>query len=702
MCDLLFHPFIRLFASYFEFRTQNKIPNQEMNCANLFFILSSVFYVATAGNETGLEALINRLNSDVIELRNEVESSILRRCDSIRGCLKSSYDECQSSYTELQTCPSEKELGIVFTVCGAGSRCNGLIDYSVSTVRIPENLAQGPNRNPTNPAVIEDVCMTLPTQKWMVQKYWEEKTFWSELNVSRPQMYFGSDTGVFRIYPARQSEECGKYDPRTRPWYLATLPSTIRNAVKPRRVIIMLDTSRSMGERLNARSEQTKLSFMKQSAIAVLNSLSPNDSIAVIRFAEIPFLVNRPTQLPPYLWEKATKVNVENIIENVYALEVNGRSNWNDAFGFAFNLINNSLESPAAGDESYCDLENIAVLFFSDGEYNLPAGATDESVVSFVSTKVNETESMGDNHVHMFLYTLGHNDPSGVEKKISCAVDGYWKPVLQGTSPVNVTNGYQKLFSIPMGTNAFYNYTTWSNPYNFTSGSLGYTVSALVYDRNVEPPRFEGAVGMDVSVDAAVRVYNGTVSETEKAIARITRNITLQNYNTTCDVQRINLTKCEVQSIRHYAGGNAAVCIPEKIQTKPTTPATLPALNTTANITGDSETDGLTDFVTDEEAAFFDDAINCSKAFVQPCPGYEEYPTDLWRNTDMVDKTYQDRVCCKVGTNEPSDECPELDEVSDTRISKTAIFGILFTALVVVEILGCYFCFYVRKGRAST
>jgi len=682
---------------------ENKTPIiEEMNCANIFFILTAVFCVATAENETSLESLIYRLNSDVIELRNEVESSILSRCDSIRGCLKSSYDECQSSYTKAQTCPSEKELGIVFAACGTGSRCNGLIDYSVSTVRIPENLAQGPKRNPTNPAVIEDVCMTLPTQKWMVKKYWEEKTFWSELNVSRPQMYFGSDTGVFRIYPARQSEECGKYDPRTRPWYQAALPSTIRNAVKPRRVIIMLDTSRSMGEPLNRKSEQTKLSYMKQSVIAVLNTLSQNDSIAVIRFAEIPFLINRPTQLPPLLWEKATKGTVENIIERVDALEVNGRSNWNDAFGFAFNLIKNSLESPATGDETYCDLENIALLFFSDGEYNLPAGATDESVVSFVSTKVFETESMGDYHVHMFLYTLGHNDPSGVEKQISCAVDGFWKPVVQGTSPVNVTNGYQTLFSIPMGTNAFYNYTTWSNPYNFTSGNLGYTVSALVYDRNVEPPRFEGAVGMDVSVDAAVRVYKGTVSETERAIARITQNITLQNYNTTCDQQRINLTKCEVQSIRHYAGGNAAVCIPEKTQTLPTTPVTLPVLNTTTNITVDSEIDGLTDFVTDEVATFFDDTLNCSKAFVQPCPGYEEYPTDLWRNTDMVDKTYEERVCCEVGTNEPSDDCPELDEVSDTRISNAAIFGILFVSLVVVEILGCYVCFYARKGRANT
>jgi len=648
-----------------------------------------------------LEALITRLNSDVIELRNEVESSIANRCNTIRGCYNASYDECQSAYTNMQTCPGESEFGIVFAACGAGSRCNGLIDYAVSTVRIPENLARGPNRNPTNPEVIEDVCMTVPTQRWMVKKYAEDKAFWSSLGAAPPQMYFGSDTGVFRIYPARQSAECGKYDPRTRPWYQAALPSTVRNAVKPRRVIIMLDTSRSMGEPLNAGSNQTKLSYMKQSAIAVLNTLSSNDSIAVIRFAEIPRLVNRPSQLPPLIWEKASKTAVQNIINGVNELEVNGRSNWNEAFDFAFDLIDNSLNSvAAAGDEIYCDLENIAVLFFSDGEYNLPAGATDDSVVSLVSTRVNETENMGDYHVHMFLYSLGYNDPTGVEKQISCAVDGYWKPVLLGTSPLNVTNGYQTLFSTPMGTNAFYNYTTWSKPYNFTSGRLGYTVSALVYDREVEPPRFEGAVGMDVSVDAAMRLFNGTSSETQIAIQQITQNITATNYSTTCDQQRINLTKCEIQSIRHYAGGNSALCFPENTQTVSTTPATLPASNATTNTTeGPNDT---VDFVTDEELTFFDDVLNCSKAFVQPCPGYEEYPTDLWRNVDMAGKTYQERVCCEVGTNKPSDQCPELDEVPDTRIPDAAIFGMLFASLVVVEIIGCYFCFYVRKRRPNT
>ena len=47
-------------------------------------------------------------------------------------------------------------------------------------------------------------------------------------------MYFGSQNGIFRIYPARQSEECGVYDPRVRPWFVA-------GSSGPKNVVLILD-----------------------------------------------------------------------------------------------------------------------------------------------------------------------------------------------------------------------------------------------------------------------------------------------------------------------------------------------------------------------------------------------------------------------------------------------------------------------------
>lgn len=39
---------------------------------------------------------------------------------------------------------------------------------------------------------------------------------------------FFSSTGVFRIFPARHSRECGDYDPRSRPWYQASVSISLQ------------------------------------------------------------------------------------------------------------------------------------------------------------------------------------------------------------------------------------------------------------------------------------------------------------------------------------------------------------------------------------------------------------------------------------------------------------------------------------------
>lgn len=200
--------------------------------ATCCLILIIIFQTLTAvrvvdATREDLVAGIQRLSSDVIELKNVVESSISNRCDSIRGCYKTSYDECQSKYTKRQSCPSIYDIGYAIPECGRGVNCNGLFDHTITTVRLPANIANGPNGNPKNPEVIEAVCYTRTAQRWMVQKYNQDKNLWKSLNVTSPQMYFGSSTGVFRIFPARQSRECGVYDPRLRPWYQAAVSTFV-------------------------------------------------------------------------------------------------------------------------------------------------------------------------------------------------------------------------------------------------------------------------------------------------------------------------------------------------------------------------------------------------------------------------------------------------------------------------------------------
>lgn len=207
-----------------------------------------------------------------------------------------------------------------------------------------------------------------------------------------------------------------------------------------------------MNNTMNKLTGQTKLSFMKKAVTSTVSSLSERASVSVIRFGEEAFPVGRSGASAPYLWQSATQAHKEAIIKDVKSIQVRGRSNYIQGFNLAFRLIKNSLQQiQAQNNTGSCDLENIALLFFSDGILNLPGDAKDDDIVKLVSSQVNDIESMGDYHIHPFFYSLGNSDVNQVEKQLSCAVDGYWEPVIGSTaSPTNVTAGYQALFATPV------------------------------------------------------------------------------------------------------------------------------------------------------------------------------------------------------------------------------------------------------------
>lgn len=71
-----------------------------------------------------------------------------------------------------------------------------------------------------------------------------------------------------------------------------------------------------------------------------------------------------------------------------------GRSNWMGGFDAAFNLIDNSLEQIATNGTHDCMVENVALLFFSDGDMNLPIGVTNRQVTEFVTDRIESAESL--------------------------------------------------------------------------------------------------------------------------------------------------------------------------------------------------------------------------------------------------------------------------------------------------------------------
>ena len=108
------------------------------------------------------------------------------------------------------------------------------------------------------------------------------------------------------------------------------------------------------------------------------------------------------------------------------------------------------------------------------------------------------------------------------------------------------------------------------------------------------------------------------------------------------------------------------------MRSRQTINATITTENVTINAT--ITTENATIFRLLQSESFGDLALlNCSNAFLSPCPGYDEYPDDVWQNVIFQNKSYTDRVCCEVGTNINTDQCPALEnEEKYDNISKAA------------------------------
>lgn len=80
--------------------------------------------------------------------------------------------------------------------------------------------------------------------------------------------YFGSEEGVLINFPAFQlSDDCSRYDPRFRPWYVETATP------EPKDVVLVIDTSGSMiGNRIKV---------AKDAAVTVLKTMNPRDRVSV-------------------------------------------------------------------------------------------------------------------------------------------------------------------------------------------------------------------------------------------------------------------------------------------------------------------------------------------------------------------------------------------------------------------------------------
>jgi len=589
--------------------------------ALLLFHQSNQYHAnaADSDEESEIESILKRMESDALAFRDEIERVYGTRCstETLTECYESNYNDCSSTFPNQQ-CMKADEL--VVSACGDGLNCNALWDKELSTVSIPASLADGPFGNPSDPEIIESACYSRLAEPYMIEKYEADEEYWSKLG-SRPSWtYFGAHNGLFRKIPAIHQEQCGEYDPRRRPWFVAASSG-------PKDVVLVIDVSGSM-------NQYGRMNIAKEAAITIIDTLTVADRVAVVTFSDSANQIGGHDSLI-----RATSENKNLLIDAIRGLEANGATNFYDAFRTAFNVIDRTIRDEQS---SGC---NIACLFMTDGV--ITAGRDAHEVIAMVNDRTDRLSINFDRKATVFTFSLGQKADHDVTKRIACSTNGIWTPVDDFTGDlVTAMSSYYKLFALGLGEAGNENFAAWVEPYEFRNpkGKMGTTISVPVYDRSVSPPLFLGVVAVDIYMDALESV----LGERATSSAMLERFVMLS----TARCPKIKLTECELDALRYLGGGRDATC----------------------GICSNTDYSGIVP---------------------EKCPFQSDWPDNLWDNTEMEGKEYEERACCdNYGTN-PSESCPAYKQSTD--VGSSSIIGIIaggVALLVLCAVCGgcCYFC----------
>ena len=184
-------------------------------------------------------------------------------------------------------------------------------------------------------------------------------------------------------------------------------------------------------------------------------------------------------------------------------------------FYTGFDLAFKTFKSSASAElSSGC---HKAILFLTDGMM----GDDKNSLMNLISAELEEFDALG--RPALFTYSFGSGADSVVPKEIACANDGIWASIRDGGDLSESMGAYYKYFAYGLSGDENKDFVAWVAPYAYsTTGELGTTASAPVYDRSVDPPVLAGVV-------------------VERSIA-------------TCP--KLELSPCQLQSLREFGSGD--------------------------------------------------------------------------------------------------------------------------------------------------
>jgi Mg-chelatase subunit ChlD len=342
-----------------------------------------------------------------------------------------------------------------------------LFDDTITKVSIPDSVTTSPQE--TKAKIFESACFSSLAEDYMVGKYKESEDFMADYNTKPLSFYFGGHDGLFRQVPALHQVQCGCFDPRRRPWFVAASSG-------PKNVVLVIDVSGSMGEKGG------RMRMAREAADTIVDTLTAADRFAVVKFSTSAYQLGGTDLLI-----KANSTNKDRLKEKINQLEPGGATNFRAAFTTAFDAIDKSLDK-----EGTLGNGPIAILFLTDAEigenpYNTNKEEETKNVIDLVKERTEQLSEIS-REVTIFTYSLGEDADVNVTKNISCSTGGIWTPVEDCGNLVGKMSSYYKLFAL-----GNQNAVAWVDTYKFIfRGVMGTTVSVPVYDRDVDPPIFLG------------------------------------------------------------------------------------------------------------------------------------------------------------------------------------------------------------------
>jgi uncharacterized protein YegL len=544
----------------------------------------SIHGFAKQQNPDRFDEIVNKAEGLLFDLgRQVVNLHDTKRCDpsTLDRCARNNYDACVSTHTS-QTCPQTASFG--GTGASGECGCGFLYDFERSVNMLPIDLMTGVDNNPTDVRVIESICYTQDLDAFFINMREDNKEFWSEFGIEPKSFFFGSETRHFRYYPAIYQTSCGNFDPTIRPWYVAASSG-------PKNVALVLDTSKSM--------EGQPMELLKEAAKRIIQTLTVADRVTIVTFGDYAEVIGDSSHL-----YEASNENIQVLLEYVDNLDASGVTNMYDAFETAFRVLK---ESEEAGSTVDC---NSAILFFTDGELNIPSqpNIDNQAVLDLVARGLNET-SNGHRTVLM-TYSVGpsaaatHDLPS----LLACSHEfGVHSKIEDVSGIVDSLSSYYKFFSFGLRGGVNENFVAWVEPYEFQQTELLGTTASLPVYSNLDG-KFIGAVGIGLLIEAFNVAIGG---DSEESIRRIVE------YST-AKCPRLEFSLCDIESYRLQSSGSSCT-----------------------SSCGDNEVIDIDD-------------LQCFDSSV--------YPTYLWTDSDNKETPYQQLSCCLCPIEDPSSSQTSADE----------------------------------------